>query len=194
MSAELVFATALARAVQPRQSPAIMRKVNAVRITQDEGFKKVLTDALGVGEDHTGSGGRKYVKDLIDKKLIDNLYMEIPSETGKLIPDYTDDQLKSRISDLYGNTAAPLWELVVYAKRNKVWIGCYDVAGGDEGVISLNARDELVAEGMNRVMQQYVRAKNVILYGALHFEDPRQGREKKTIAYLCNLDYVLFDR
>ena len=164
-----------------------------MKITKDEGLKRVLADALGVGEDHTGSGGRQYVKDLIDKKLVKNLYMEIPSEIGKLIPDYNDDQLKSRISDLYGNTASPLWELVAYAKRNKVWIGCYDVAGGDEGVTSLNARDELVAKGMNAVMAQEGRAKNVVLYGAMHFEDTRQDREKKTIAHLCNLDYVLFD-
>lgn len=166
-----------------------------MKITRDEGLKKVLTDALGVGEIHTGWGAREYVKELIDKKLVTNLYMEIPEERGRQIRELSVDKVASYIPDPWGNTASPLGKLVEYARSKGVWIGCYDVAGGDDGVISLNARDELVAKRINAVMEEEkTRIKNVILYGAMHFEDTRQGREGKTITHLCNnLSYVLFD-
>ena len=81
-----------------------------------------------------------------------------------------------------------------YARRKGLWIGCYDVAGGDEGEEFLNERDELVAKRINAVMEEEKkRAGNVILYGAMHFEDARPKRKGKTLADLCKLDYVLFD-
>jgi hypothetical protein len=173
-----------------------------VKIDKEKGFEKVLTDALGVGEDHTGSSGRNYVKQLIDKNLVTNLYMEIPEDIWlkvKLMvkPEMDNEKLeaitKGYIGDLWKNTESPLWKLVAYAISRKVWIGCFDRAGGDEGEEFLNARDELAAKRINAVMEEEGRAKNVILYGALHFEDTRPGRKGKTLADLCKLDYVLFD-
>jgi hypothetical protein len=93
MSAELVFATALAKA-----KPGYHGEVDAVKITKDEGLKKVLTDALGL---------------------------------GKFIPG-----------------GAP---------------------GGDEGVIPLNARDELVAKRVNAVMEEEkTRRGKLILSWKIH--------------------------
>jgi hypothetical protein len=116
--------------------------------------------------------------------------MEIPEDIWLKVklavkPEMDNEKLeaitKGYIGDLWRNTESPLWKLAAYAISRKVWIGCFDRVGGDEGEEFLNARDELAAKGINAVMQEG-RVKNVILYGALHFEDTRPGRKGKTDA------------
>jgi hypothetical protein len=155
-------------------------EAHTVKIDEKTGCERVLVNALGVGEGHTGVEGRNYVKTLIEKNLVRHLILEIPQNLGMQVRELPVDKVASYIGDLWGNEASPLGKLVECARRSKdLWIGCYDIAGGDEGETFLNSRDAQVAEKVNELMTQYGRQGTVILFGAMHFEDRRNAETRE---------------